>query len=306
MVAEAVNIAHSFLDHFKFKVPESYIQLHNNGRLRAGETRADWVENWHQIILSRPPALIQTKWHQSVEWWGFEEIREWEQPDYWKESNHLIPFAGNGYGDLWAWDLSRETEKGVPVVFCLHDENQSEIYAGNFNDFLFRSLLEGFSQIDLDTYYGQTFNEDESKLRKYCKLNVACVTLYLNEEKGRILDSIASDNPLILDQANDYAYLVSAADVERILNTQIFSDQVGTLFQHMIPHEDEVDEAAFAKVRERLEEQRRRDQFSRATLIANNLFREKEYERFIGTLDPFRDLLTPSQRSKLKYCERQV
>jgi hypothetical protein len=90
--------------------------------------------------------LVCAPWYTRVEWYTPEEMTRWRPPDYWIP-RPIIAFARSGSGDEWCWFPELTDDLGTRVVFCAHDENDAEIYATNFQAFLYRILLESFAYI---------------------------------------------------------------------------------------------------------------------------------------------------------------
>jgi hypothetical protein len=62
----------------------------------------------------------------------------------------LIPFAGNGYGDRYCWYPQWQTGSDTPVVFFVHDQHESHLFARSFDECLVRCMLGHFAAWDED------------------------------------------------------------------------------------------------------------------------------------------------------------
>lgn len=212
-----------------FNLPDEYLTLLDAGRLRFGVDRDDWTTNWQAIVLDSPPALVCAPWHTTVEWCTPEAMISWEAPEYWKP-NAFVTFAGNGYGDRWCWDPTRKKADVAPVVLCRHDENETEIYASSFGDFLYRVLLEGFAQISYDDR--DELDGDDSTYNRYLSLNVDAIERCISPRQTAALRDILT-NDFQDDEDEECYFLISASEKDAIVKRDLLVDDVGTTFQHM-------------------------------------------------------------------------
>jgi hypothetical protein len=134
-------------------LPKLYLRMERDGVLHYGKDREDWLKNWKRLNwnagryrLVKPAALSCTGGDYTVYWHTPMMTALWRPPEYWK-SDTFVSFAGNGYGDQWCWYPEFADSQGTPVLFCLHDCNEAEIFASNFEAFLFRSILESWRYI---------------------------------------------------------------------------------------------------------------------------------------------------------------
>jgi hypothetical protein len=218
-----------------FAVPEAYVRLERMGLLRFGESREDWEANYQEICLTRPPALVCVRSDRAVEWLSPEEMLDWEAPSHWRKLG-LLAFAGNGYGDLWCWHPGLDTGSGAPVVLCRHDENQTEVFANDFEAFLYRSLLEVLTYVAEDDVMADFDGTPETYLR-YLRANVEVLRPYLREAWASTLGSVM-EGPLTLQtsaQLGAYFSLLSEVEATEILRPDVLVGSVGTTFEHMVP-----------------------------------------------------------------------
>lgn len=164
-------------------LPELYLRMERNGVVHHGKDRADWLRNWHRgrweprARLNDPPALACTLGERSVFWEPPAEVGRWEPPEYWQD-RVFVSFATNSYGDYWCWAPGSADSHGMPVIFCPHDELEAEIFAPNFEAFLYRSLLESWMGIPGDAL-GQ-FDGGKSDYEEFIRANVRTLEPYLN------------------------------------------------------------------------------------------------------------------------------
>ena len=215
-------------DTFGFSLPESYCSLSDAGRLRYGSDRDDWNASWQTIATTAPPALMCSPWHMNVEWRAPEDLLAWSPPDYWKP-NSFLSFAGNGYGDEWVWDPERATIHGVAVVLCRHDEDEAEVIASSFEDFLFRITVEGFAHISFADR--DSMGLDEAGYKRYLALNVMTIEPYVTGEQNRILVECLG-NSFTEDPDEERLFLISDRDKQLALD-RYMAGTIGVTFEYM-------------------------------------------------------------------------
>lgn len=214
-----------------FSLPDAYIGLLQAGRLQFGNNSEHWAANWQTIVMTEPPALVCSPWHLAVEWFSIDELIDWAPPDYWKP-NRFVSFAGNGCGDQWCWDPDRTNKHGTPILLCRHDEDEAEIFAASFSDFLYRILVESFAYISYDAR--NELNVDDDQYRRYLDLNIQTVAPYLHPDRVATLQGILR-NDFTDDEKEECLYLITKAEKDRILEREIFIGDVGQTFEHMEP-----------------------------------------------------------------------
>lgn len=218
-----------------FALPELYIRMQRDGLLRYGDSREEWLAHWRQICLTRPPALICTgAGAVPVEWFTVEEMQDWTAPEYWKP-DIIIAFAGNGAGDVWTWFPRLRKEHGVPVVFCFHDQNEAQVYAPDFEAFLYRALLDTWTYIDAGSVEG--FDGGIDAFQKYLQANVAVLEPYLRPEWFKTLQEIVH-RPLEYHEQprrGRFFRLTTEEEIRSFLAPEVFTGLVSTTFEHMEP-----------------------------------------------------------------------
>jgi len=212
-----------------FAIPPEFVKLEDAGLLRFGENYEHWRGNWKHICMTRPPALVCAPWYARVEWYTPEEMAHWKLPDYWIP-RPIIAFAGSGSGDDWCWFPELTDDLGTRVVFCAHDENDAEIYAANFQSFLYRILLEAFAYI---TPNGIADFDGESGYKRYLELNVDVLEPALQPELvGTLYALLAKDFVVREDKV---LCLLSQRELKELHEQYILVRDVGQHFEHMQP-----------------------------------------------------------------------
>lgn len=220
-----------------FALPELYLRMERDGVLHHGKDREDWLKNWHRghwetrVRLVKPPALSCTLGERSVYWEPPAEVAQWDPPEYWKDSV-FASFAGNGYGDYWCWYPELADSHGTPVVFCPHDYMEAEIFAPNFEAFLFRSILESWIGITEDEL--EQFDSGKSDYEKFIKANVCTLEPYLNPQWVETLKRISERELTKHEYRFESLYsLLEQDEADALLKNSVFTGRVGETFRPM-------------------------------------------------------------------------
>jgi len=210
--------------------------MERDGVIHHGQDREDWLKNWHRghweprARLINPPALSCTMGEHTVYWLPPAEVGQWEVPEYWTDSV-FATFASNGDGDYWCWYPELADSQGMPVVFCPHDEMEGEIFAPNFEAFLFRSILE--SWIGIPETALEQFDGGQSDYKKFIKANVCTLESYLNpqwvETLKRISERELTEHKYKLESLSS---LLEQDEADALLKNLV-TGRVGETFRHM-------------------------------------------------------------------------
>lgn len=170
--------------------PQIYTDLYTNGMLDWKNDGNDWHDNIFPTLKENPPLLL---FAEDIEIWdpieykaGIEEILHHEVYDI-HEKFKLVPFAKNGAGDLYVFQYDLETNGEIPISFFPHDDDELEVQAKNFQDFIFRQLLESVTDID----EGWAFEDDsEEEIKIHLNNQLRTHRPYLTENQIAVLEEI--------------------------------------------------------------------------------------------------------------------
>ena len=131
------------------------------------------------------PTLYKKLWE--------DEMLNFQFPELWDtEKHHFIPFAKTAEGNVYAFYENLEVEGENPIVLIWDDMDETEIIAKNFEDFIFRKMLEITEDIDkedLDTDYGKAGIEG---YRTDLLTDLKSITPYIKDEYVTVLTDIYS------------------------------------------------------------------------------------------------------------------
>lgn len=174
--------------------PEMYTKLYADGMLDWGETGIDWYDTTFPKLKANPPLIL---FAEDIEIWdpieyqaGIAEILHHEVYDI-SEKFKLVPFAKSGGGDLYVFQYDLQNGDDVPVSYLPHDHCELQVLAKNFQDFIFRQLLEGTREI----YEYAMFEDDsEEQIKEHLHNQLRTHRPYLTNKQVKILEEIYARN----------------------------------------------------------------------------------------------------------------
>ncbi|WP_454059013.1 SMI1/KNR4 family protein [Elizabethkingia ursingii] len=174
---------------FNFTYPELYKQLYVDKMLDWGSDGNGWYTNVFPTLKENPPLLL---FGSDIEIWdpivyrdGIREMINHEIYDI-NPKYRMVPFAKNGAGDLYVFQLDMENNGEIPITFFGHDSD-AEILAKNLQDFIFRQLLESLTEIDK---YSMFYEDSEEKIKQNLHNQLKTHRKYLKAEQVEILEDL--------------------------------------------------------------------------------------------------------------------
>ncbi len=183
--------------HYQITLPPLYHRLYEAGMLDWLDGHSeplpegfDWAKEVYPTLHENPPLLFHTGGDLFL--MRPKQIVECDCPDYWQSDTHtLVPFA-RGIDEalhyVLIYETGSEAEPMVGLVF--EDEEEAQLLAQNFEDFIFRTMLEAADEIDrenLDREYGQ--NAPES-YRVDILRDLETIRPYLKADYIEVLDDL--------------------------------------------------------------------------------------------------------------------
>lgn len=201
-----------------------------NGReeLKEGES---WEKSIYPEIKENPPLLLHSGGFD-FEMMREEEILNYQFDEMWDiEEHEFIPFAKTEEGNIYAFYKNMKKEEEMVVVYIWNDMNETEIIAKNFEDFIFRKMLEAVFDIDKDELKGD-YKEGGFKAYKIDLLNdLKTVKPYIKREYGDILEEIYRRE----EQESLFSFsLISKEELVDIIEKNIKFAELDSVFEHEI------------------------------------------------------------------------
>jgi hypothetical protein len=131
---------------YRFQYPELYKQAYLNGMLEYKNTCATPLNPplfYGGLDIELIPFRSVGETFPSRSIWGeIEDILDTD--DYRKipKTFKFIPFAATGGGDLYVFQYDIAEGGDVPITILPHDSEMAQVLAKNFQDYIFRSLIE--------------------------------------------------------------------------------------------------------------------------------------------------------------------
>lgn len=233
-----MNTLNEIEQELNFTYPEIYKNLDVNGMLDWGESGNGWYNTIFPKLKKNPPLLL---FGGDIEIWdpkeskgGIAEMLHHEVYDV-AEKYKLVPFAKNGAGDLFVFQYDLQDGENIPVSFFPHDECELHVLAKNFQDFIFRQLIESITEID---EYSMFDEDTEVEIKANLNNQLRTHKPYLTTKQVEILEKIYARDIF------EYTYklhngseensegLATLDEVEAILKQEINFDYLDKIFDY--------------------------------------------------------------------------
>ena len=214
--------------HFTF--PDFFRKLWDNGMLnymKGVEEGQDWEDTVYPKLRENPPILLHSG-EAGLKIFTPEEMLDFQTPPFWDaQVHHLIPFAKTLEGNYFAFYDNVKVEGEAPVVEVWDEMDDAEYYAKNFEDFIFRQMVESATDIDPDDHIAE--HDDIDGYIADVHRDIASVTPYLKTEYIAILNDIYGRTT----QKNDFSFsLISIDEAEKIVKENMDFELLGESFSH--------------------------------------------------------------------------
>ena len=186
---------------------------------------SDWYARVYPTLKDQPPFLLFAHHFELTSLRNvYEELREIRDGEFWDCVNWLpefkmIPFAGDGSGDKYAFWLSSTSHSenihnpanigDWPIIHWWHDDNKCTVLANNLQDFMFKSMLNCALEIDAEN---DLLADDNIKTNLQNWL--ATHQKYLKPSQVAILADIYARE---LQKDDDNYYLIDVEEYKTIL-----------------------------------------------------------------------------------------
>ncbi len=196
--------------------------------LEKGKT---WAEDVYPTLKENPPLLLHSG-GTDFELLTPADILNFEFPEDWDtEQHHFIPFAKTAEGNTYAFYKNIEIARENPIVLIWEDD-ETEYIAKNFEDFIFRKMLESSDDIDKDDLYADYGKEHPMELyRTDLQADLQSIRPYLKKEYISILD--VAYNADILETLISYGFMGSKP-VKTVIKELLDFELMGKVFEHEV------------------------------------------------------------------------
>jgi len=194
--------------------------------LEEGKT---WAINVYPTLKENPPLLLNSG-GSDFELLTADDILNFRFPEDWDTvEHHFIPFAKTAEGNTYAFYKNIEINGENPIVLIWQDD-EAEYISKNFEDFIFRKMLESSDDIDKDDLYADYGKENPMELyRADLKADLESIRPYLKEDYVSILDT--AYNGEILETLISYGFM-GFKPVKEVIKELLDFEEMGEVFEH--------------------------------------------------------------------------
>ena len=222
---------------YGFTFPELFKKLWNDGMLdwmNGRSTPFSGMESWagtiYPIIKESPPLLLHTGGFD-FEMLREEEILNWKYDELWDTENHkFIPFAKTEEGNIYAFYEGIKTNGEAAIVYIWNEMNETEVLAKNFEDFIFRKMLEAAYDIDKDELKGDYKKEGFVGYREDILKDLRSISPYINEKYRKILVEIY-EREEVLESMFTYG-LIEHEKLGGLIHEHLEFKELDNVFEH--------------------------------------------------------------------------
>lgn len=185
---------HIIETNFRLKLPLIYKQLENDGMLQYADFfGSDWYKKVFPTLKNQPPFLLFAQNFELLSLHDvFDEMRDMREmtTEYpynnWRTDFSMIPFAGDGSGDRYAfYDDGNGNEHAI--IHWWHDSDHCDVKAKNLQDFIFIKMLD--LALEIESEYDLAADGDA---KNNCNNLLNTHEKYLTESQAAVLKQVYS------------------------------------------------------------------------------------------------------------------
>ena len=224
---------------YKYKFPELFKKLWNEGMLdwmngHSGDFSfyENWAKNIYPEIKDNPPLLLHSGGFD-FEILRADEILNFQFDELWDiEKHEFVPFAKTEEGNIYAFYKNMKHEDQNVIVHIWNDMNETEIIAKNFEDFIFRKMLEAIFDVDKEDLKGDYKEDGFNGYRIDLMNDLKTITPYLNITYAQILKRLYSKE-IVIESMFSYG-LIDQKQLVEIVQEHLIFDELDSIFEHEV------------------------------------------------------------------------
>jgi SMI1 / KNR4 family (SUKH-1) len=212
---------------FQLTLPAVYKKLEADGMLDyANAFGHDWYKRIFPALKTQPPFLMFANNFELLSLRDvYDELKESVNNETWLKDFRILPFAGDGSGDRFAFYLSTQHAPEWSIIHWWHDSDHCDILAHDLQDFIFRKMLE--AAFDADAEYDLVADGDfKQNLNHWFKTHQR----YLKPKHAEILAAIYQREPKNDEDGN--CTLMSETEFNDVLKIQLGLDAKSESFKY--------------------------------------------------------------------------
>ncbi|MBU1666839.1 hypothetical protein KKC13_00325 [bacterium] len=224
---------------YNYKFPTLFTMLWNdgmldwmNGRTTPFSSDESWEKSIYPIIKENPPLLLHSG-GLDFELLTSQGMYDFTFDELWDiETHEFIPFAITKEGTVYAFYPNIKTNGESAIVCIWNDMNETEVLAKNFEDFIFRKMLESVYDIDTEDLFVD-YKESEFEGYRADLLNdLRTISPYLKASYVTILNEIYNRKEVLKGM---FSYgLLTQQELAQLIQTHLAFNELDAVFEHEI------------------------------------------------------------------------
>ena len=223
---------------YDFTFPELFRKLWSdgmldwmNGRTTPFKSDENWAKTIYPEIKDNPPLLLHSGGFD-FEILRAEEILNFQFDELWDTETHeFIPFAKTDEGNIYAFYKNLKKENEHVVVYIWNDMNETEIIAKNFEDFIFRKMLEAIFDVDKDDLKGDYKDGGFQEYQKDLLNDLKTIKPYMNQDYSKVLTNFYNKDV----HENMFSYsLISKEELVETIEKFLNFEELDSVFEHEV------------------------------------------------------------------------
>jgi len=193
------------------------------------EKSKTWAEDVYPTLKENPPLLLHSG-GSDFELLRAEEMLQFAFPEEWDtHTHHFIPFAKTEEGNIYAF-YTNDTIGGESPVVLIWEDDETEYIAKNFEDFIFRKMMEASDDIDKEDLKAD-YGDDNAMARYRADLqsDLATIRPYLRENYVELLKKAYSGK--VVETLISYGFALDKP-LKELFEETIYFDKMGKVFDH--------------------------------------------------------------------------
>jgi len=188
-----------------------------------------WADDVYPALKENPPLLLHSG-GSDFELLTPDDILNFEFPEMWDtDAHHFIPFAKTAEGNTYAFYENMDINGENPIVLIWEDD-EAEFIAKNFEDFIFRKMIEAADDIDKEDLEADYGKEDAIEhYRADLKADLKSIQSYLDATYVDILED--AYNGEVVSTLISYGFKTSKP-LKEIFSEILDFEEMGQTFDH--------------------------------------------------------------------------
>ena len=222
---------------YKYKFPKLFKTLWNDGMIdwmngHSGNftNGESWAKSIYPAIKENPPSLLHTGGFD-FEMLRADEMLNWQFDELWDIEKHkFIPFAKTEEGNVYAFYEGIKTNGENAIVYVWNDMNETEVLSKNFEDFIFRKMLEAAYDVDKDELEADYNKEGFKGYQEDILRDLKSISPYLNETYRTVLEEVYRTDKIL---ESSFAYgLIEQEKLGILIQEHLDFEELDHVFEH--------------------------------------------------------------------------